>query len=192
MRTGKPDPERGFAVMDNTRDRIHALVEAQRKTFRSGVTLDIGWRLEQLKKLKQAVLDREEILESALQEDLGRSRTEAYLCDIGPILVEINEILRGLRKWAKPEKHFSGLMCFPSTRTTVYKMPYGVKILRPTGFFKWIRFRAGDGQWAVPGAPVGPPPFIPYPRKSADLGEVSFIFSEVPPFRLLFGRGGLY
>ena len=49
--------------------------------------------------------------------------------DIGPVIVEINEIVKGLKKWAKPEKHFSGLMCFPSTSTTVYKMPYGVSLI---------------------------------------------------------------
>ena len=62
-------------------------------------------------------------------EDFGRSRTESYLCDVGPVIVEINEILRSLEKGAKPEKHASGLMCFPSLRTTVYKMPYGVTLI---------------------------------------------------------------
>ncbi|MBR4439581.1 MAG: aldehyde dehydrogenase family protein, partial [Clostridia bacterium] len=65
----------------------------------------------------------------ALYEDLGKSPLEAYLCDVGPVIVEVNEILRGLKKWAKPEKHFSGLMCFPSTSTRVYKMPYGVSLI---------------------------------------------------------------
>ena len=115
--------------MSYTKERISGIVSAQRKFFRSGKTLDLKWRIEQLKKLKQAVIDNEELLEKALYEDLRKSKTEAYLCDIGPVIVEVNEILRGLRKWARPEKHFSGLMCFPSTRTTVYKMPYGVSLI---------------------------------------------------------------
>ena len=69
------------------------------------------------------------MLEDALHEDLGRSLMEAYLCDIGPIIVEINEILAGLKKWSKPETHLSGLMCFPSITTRVYKMPYGVSLI---------------------------------------------------------------
>ena len=115
--------------MSWTQETIHDAVEAQRANFRSGETLPVSWRIEQLKKLKQAVLDREEQLCAALQEDLGRSRAEAFLCDIGPIIVETNEIIRGLKKWARPEKHFSGLMCFPSTITRVYKMPYGVSLI---------------------------------------------------------------
>ena len=115
--------------MAYTQESIHETVLNQRRFFRSGATLDIKWRKEQLKALKQAVIDNKEMLQEALYEDLGKSPLEAYLCDIGPVIVETNEILRGLKKWAKPEKHFSGLMCFPSTRTTVYKMPYGVSLI---------------------------------------------------------------
>ena len=115
--------------MSYTQEKIHDIVLEQRKHFRSGETLDIGWRIEQLKKLKSAVIANQTMLQEALAEDLGRSPVEAFLCDVGPVIVEVNEILKGLRKWARPEHHFSGLMCFPSTRTTVYKMPYGVSLI---------------------------------------------------------------
>ena len=115
--------------MAYTEERIRDIVEKQRKYFRTGETLDIGWRKQQLEKLKSAVILHQNMLQEALFEDLGKSPVEAYLCDVGPVIVEINEILRGLKKWARPEKHFSGLMCFPSTRTTVYKMPYGVSLI---------------------------------------------------------------
>ena len=112
-----------------TQESVHALVEKQRAYFRTGATLDVDFRIEMLKKLRKAVLDHRELLEKALYEDLNKSPVEAYLCDVGPVIVEVNEILRGLRRWARPERHFSGLMCFPSTKTTVYKMPYGVSLI---------------------------------------------------------------
>ncbi len=115
--------------MPFTQEKVHEIVKEQRAFFRTNHTLDVEWRIRQLKRLKQAVLDNKDMLEDALHKDLGRSRMEAYLCDIGPIIVEINEILAGLKKWSKPEKHFSGLMCFPSITTTVYKMPYGVSLI---------------------------------------------------------------
>ena len=108
---------------------IREIVDAQRRFFRTGITLPVKWRIRQLKALKAAVIAHETEFEDALAADLGRSRVEAYLCDIGPIIVEINEIIRGLRRWARPERHFSGLMCFPSTVTKVYKMPYGVSLV---------------------------------------------------------------
>ena len=110
-------------------EQITGIVEAQRKFFRTGATLPVKWRKQQLKKLKAAVIEHATEFEDALIADLGRSRVEAYLCDVGPIIVEINEMLRGLRRWARPECHFSGLMCFPSTVTKVYKMPYGVSLV---------------------------------------------------------------
>lgn len=115
--------------MAYTKERIQEIVKNQRSYFRTGETLPVNFRIEKLKKLRKAVLDNKEMLQDALYRDLGKSPLEAYLCDIGPVIVEVNEIIKGLRKWARPERHFSGLMCFPSTRTTVYKMPYGVSLI---------------------------------------------------------------
>ena len=117
------------APSDYSEAAIREIVASQRKFFRSGTTLPIRWRIKQLKRLKAAVLAHKQEFEEALAEDLGRSQVEAYLCDIGPIIVEINEMLAGLRRWARPERHFSGLMCFPSIVTKVYKMPYGVSLV---------------------------------------------------------------
>ena len=112
-----------------TFEEIQGIVEAQRRFFRSGTTLPVKWRIQQLKKLKAGLIEHEEDFEAALAQDLGRSRLEAYLCDIGPIIAEVNETIHGLRRWARPEWHWSGLMCFPSTVTKVYKMPYGVTLV---------------------------------------------------------------
>ncbi|MBQ6765634.1 MAG: iron-containing alcohol dehydrogenase [Paludibacteraceae bacterium] len=121
----------GSSVNDNgyTEAEISEIVAAQRKFFRTGVTLPVKWRIKQLKKLKEAVIAHGDEFVDALTKDLGRSPAEAYLCDVGPIIVEINEMIDGLRKWSRPEWHFSGLMCFPSIITKVYKMPYGVSLV---------------------------------------------------------------
>lgn len=116
-------------VNELTNERIAEIVAAQRKFFRTGTTLPITWRIKQLKRLKAAVIAHQKEFIDALADDLGRSELEAYLCDVGPIIVEINEMINGLRRWARPELHFSGLMCFPSLFTKVYKMPYGVSLV---------------------------------------------------------------
>ena len=113
----------------NNESLIRDIVAAQRKFFRTGQTLPVKWRIRQLKRLKEAVIAHKQEFIDALATDLGRSELEAYLCDVGPIIVEINEMISGLRRWARPETHFSGLMCFPSLITKVYKMPYGVSLV---------------------------------------------------------------
>ena len=112
-----------------TEDSIRHIVDAQRRFFRTGETLPIRWRIKQLKRLKAAVIEHQQEFIDALASDLGRSDLEAYLCDVGPIIVEINEMIAGLRRWARPELHLSGMMCFPSIFTKVYKMPYGVSLV---------------------------------------------------------------
>ena len=115
--------------MSYTKEDIHQIVEKQREFFLSNQTLDISFRKEQLIKLRNAISANQEALEKALYEDLGRSDAEAYFCDIGDVIMEINECIHGLKKWSKPETHFSGLACFPSIFTKVYKMPYGVSLI---------------------------------------------------------------
>lgn len=118
-----------------TSAQISRLVESQREFFRGGETLNINWRVSQLKKLKAAVLARQERIQQALSEDLSRSDAEGYLCDILPTLMEIDETIRGLKKWARPERRFSGFACFPSLVTRVNKLPYGVcLIISPFNF----------------------------------------------------------
>ena len=115
--------------MEYGQEEIQQVMLAQRDFFRTGQTLDVKWRIAQLKRLRRAVLSYEQEFEQALAADLGRSAVEAYLCDILPTVTEIDETIRGLRRWARPECHYSGLMCFPSLVTKVYKMPYGVTLI---------------------------------------------------------------
>ncbi len=112
-----------------TKELIHELVNRQKKYFRTNETLDIDWRIHQLKRLRTAIRLYEDEITAALVSDLGRSETEAYLADIGSVIMEINETIKGLKAWARPELHLSGPACFPSIFTKVYKMPYGTALI---------------------------------------------------------------
>jgi aldehyde dehydrogenase (NAD+) len=112
-----------------TEKDIEAVVSRQRAFFRSGATLPTEFRIRQLKALRKAIKENEQAMEQALRDDLGRTEVEAYFSDIGPVIAEINEALRNLRRWSRPELHFSGLACFPSIFTRVYRIPYGVTLI---------------------------------------------------------------
>jgi len=112
-----------------TEVEIQEVVAGQREFFRKGETLDVAWRIGQLKRLKAGMIAYAERFEQALHEDLGRTPMEAYMCDVGVTIAEINETIKGLRRWARPECHYSGLVNFPSMVTRVYKMPYGVTLI---------------------------------------------------------------
>ncbi len=115
--------------MSWTAEAVEAAVVKQRTFFRTGATLDVDWRITQLKKLKDAMVKWTPEIQEALHEDLGRTAAEAYFCDIGDVIMEINECIHNLKKWARAETHYSGMVCFPSVITKVYKMPYGVTLI---------------------------------------------------------------
>ena len=115
--------------MGYAKEEIHEIVLKQREFFLTNQTLPVKFRKEQLKKLRKALLDNEKKITDALNKDLGRCEIESYFCDIGDVIMEINEYIKGLSKWNRPETHSSGLACFPSTTTKVYKLPYGVSLI---------------------------------------------------------------
>ena len=115
--------------MAYSKEQIHDLVIKQREFFLAGQTLDVKFRIEQLKRLREAIIKNTAKIVDALHEDLGRCEAEAYFCDIGDVIMEINEYIKGVKKWNKPERHFSGLACFPSIFTRVYKLPFGVSLI---------------------------------------------------------------
>ena len=111
------------------KELVHGVVEEQKAFFATGATLEVSWRIEQLKKLRESIRSHEARMVRALNEDLGRHPTEGYFCDIGTVIIEINEAIRGLRRWARPDLRLSGPLCFPSVVTKVYKMPYGTTLI---------------------------------------------------------------
>ena len=115
--------------MSWTKENIHEIVEKQRTFFRTGKTLDIKFRKMMLAKLGEAVKVHSDELTDALTKDLGRTEFEAFMADIGPTIAATKELSSKVKKWAKPELHYSGITCFPSIWTRVYKMPYGVTLI---------------------------------------------------------------
>lgn len=113
---------------------IEKSVNAQKAYFATGATLPISFRLEQLKALKTAILAHESDICLALKEDLGKSRHESYMCEIGLTLHEITHFIKHLRSWSRPKRHHIGLANFHSKGYSVFD-PYGcVLIMSPWNY----------------------------------------------------------
>ena len=80
------------------------LVNRQREYFLSGKTLPVSERVNNLKKLRRAILDFEGKILQALYEDLGKSEFEAYATEIGVTLHELSYMIRKLPSLAKPRR----------------------------------------------------------------------------------------
>jgi len=62
-----------------TSQEIQALLETQRTYYKSGITIPVAFRIEQLKKLYTAVKKYETEINNALTADLGKAIMKA-LC----------------------------------------------------------------------------------------------------------------
>jgi aldehyde dehydrogenase (NAD+) len=104
---------------------IPDVVEAQRKFFNSGKTLDVNFRIEQLKKLKKTVKLNEEAILAALKADLNKPDFEAYSTEIMQIIGEIKYTCKHLKNWAKPKRVNTPLVLQPG-KSKIYRHPFGV------------------------------------------------------------------
>lgn len=111
--------------MDKTYiEKIQGIAEAQRAYFRSGATLDIGFRKQMLRKFLVALERWEQRLYDALWADLHKSYEEALLTEISIVKAEAKMHLRHLSSWAKRRKVYTPLKMFPS-KSYVVKEPLG-------------------------------------------------------------------
>ena len=83
---------------------IETILASQRKFFATGKTLPVSWRLEQLKKLRTSMLRHEEDLYGALKKDLGKSRMESYMCEIGLTLSELTWMEKHIRRLTREKR----------------------------------------------------------------------------------------
>ena len=111
-----------------TGTEISALVAAQRAFFDTGTTRAVSYRLEALKRLRQAVTDLEGELTAALKEDLGKSWSEGYMCEIGMTLSELTYLIRHTPAFARPRRKRTPLSQFHA-RSYVQPDPYGVALI---------------------------------------------------------------
>lgn len=92
---------------------IPTLVQQQRAFFQTGSTRPTAFRLEQLQRLKQAIIDRQDAILQAAKADLGRPAFEAYF-EIAT-LAEINLALKQLKSWMKPQRVKTSIDQFPAS-----------------------------------------------------------------------------
>lgn len=113
---------------------IEDLVKLQKEYFHSGETLNIKFRINQLKLLHKTIKKYEKEIINALLLDLGKSEYESYMCEIGLTLSEITYMLKHIHKFAKDKRIKTPLAQFPA-KSYEKKSPYGnVLIMSPWNY----------------------------------------------------------
>ena len=110
-------------------------VKAEQEMFlRSGITLDVKFRIKQLKRLKEAIKAHDVLIYDALKKDLNKPVFESYVTELGSIYGEIDYMIKHVKDWAKPKRVPTSLAHFYS-KSHIYQEPYGrVLIIAPWNF----------------------------------------------------------
>ncbi|MBE5951871.1 MAG: aldehyde dehydrogenase [Lachnospiraceae bacterium] len=114
--------------------QLDVLLENQKKYFESGITLPVKFRIEMLKKLYRTIRSHEAEINQALIHDLGKSKFEGFMCEIGLVLTEISYMIKHTARFAKPHRVPTPLAQFASV-SFQQASPYGnVLIMSPWNY----------------------------------------------------------
>ena len=117
-----------------TSQEIQILLEKHRAYYRSGATIPVKFRIEQLRKLYAAVKKYQTEINDALKSDLGKSHYEGFMCESGLVLTEISYMIRHTRRFAKRKTVPTPLAQFHS-HSYKQPVPYGnVLIMSPWNY----------------------------------------------------------
>jgi len=116
------------------KEDIRIILEKQRKFFASGKTLDIRYRLDNLRKLRSLILLYEEEIKEALWKDFHKPEFEVIATETRFVLKELSLAIRKLRRWSRSKKVRTPVVHFIA-RSFVSPQPYGrVLVLSPWNF----------------------------------------------------------
>src|ERR1035437_9004287 len=104
------------------------IIKKQTDFFNSNQTKDIGFRIEQLKKLKSLIKNQESVLSQAIYNDFKKSKFDTYTTEFSPTYHDIDEAIKKLPKWAKRKRVRTNLVNLPA-RSYIISEPLGVCLI---------------------------------------------------------------
>lgn len=113
---------------------VAAMLEKQRKYYRSGATLPVKFRIQNLIKLYKCISKYKDDINKALKADLGKCDFDGFVCETGLVLMEINYMIRHTFSYAKKHRIYTPIgQCIGSGFKKA--SPYGnVLIMSPWNY----------------------------------------------------------
>ncbi|MBW2518042.1 MAG: aldehyde dehydrogenase family protein, partial [Deltaproteobacteria bacterium] len=107
---------------------IQQILAEQKKFFQAGHPKDLEFRLQNLARLRDAVIQNEAAILKALNDDLSKSAYEGYLTEVGVVLNEIRLTRRKLKSWARPRRVRTPITLWVGS-SRIYYEPYGTALI---------------------------------------------------------------
>lgn len=107
---------------------IETIIQKQREFFNSGITLDYDFRKKSLLKLRSALLKKQNEIINAFKKDFNKCEFDVISTEFAMVIIEIDYMLKHLKKLMKPKRKKTHLFNFPS-KGYIYNDPYGVCLI---------------------------------------------------------------
>ncbi len=167
--------------------QAEALLAAQKKYFATGATLTVTARKKALKALYNAITRYENKLYNALQSDLGKSKSESYMCEVGLVKSEITYMVRHVSRFAK-EKRVRTPLAQSISRSFIKPSPYGCVLIMSPWNYPFLLTLAPLADALAAGNTAILKPSAYSPRTSEVMEEM--LKSCFPPEYVTVVRGG--
>ena len=115
-------------VVDDLNAHITSEISRLRKTFSTGLTRSVDWRVAQIDGLIRFAKDNTEALIEAMALDLGRPPIEGWTADISSSISGAQHVKSKVRKWAKPRRRKLPLVTQPGS-AKIMPEPLGLSLI---------------------------------------------------------------
>lgn len=100
-------------MLTETKSSIAEIISQQREFFATGKTKELNFRIDQLKKLKQLIVEHQKEILQALKADLNKPEIEGFF-EV-TVTQDIDYALKHLKAWIKPKKVKTPFIVFPAS-----------------------------------------------------------------------------
>lgn len=118
----------GVAEVNSTiKEQLEAALKAQRQAYRNHPNPSYQERVDDLKSLRRFLIDNKDDIADAISQDYGnRSKHESYFAEIITVVTSIDDTLKHLKSWMRPQKRHVDHTMFFGAKNKVIPQPLGV------------------------------------------------------------------
>jgi aldehyde dehydrogenase (NAD+) len=114
--------------------RVQRVFELQRANRWKYAATTADERIERLKRLRAAIERREQELFEAVHGDFGKPAGEMEVTEVAPVVLELTNAIRNLRRWMKPHRVGTPLLLAGSRSEIRYEPKGQVLVLSPWNY----------------------------------------------------------
>ncbi|MFP5247182.1 MAG: aldehyde dehydrogenase family protein, partial [Thermoanaerobaculia bacterium] len=115
-------------------DDVDRIYDAQQRNRAAVAATGAAERIEKIRRLERALLERRDEIRAAMWEDYRKPAAEVDLSEIYPVVGEARHTARRLRKWMRGKRVSTRLALLGSTSRVVYEPKGVVLIISPWNF----------------------------------------------------------